>query len=351
MSRDNTSTTPDLAYCYKAVQDVSRTFALTIESLKPPLSDQICVGYLLCRIPDTIEDASHIPVTDQHSLLQEYHCAINPDSPTQINSFIAKVKPWILKGTATSDWELVSNTPTILSTFESFNRATKEAMLPPIQELTVGMYKFIERYGDNPGIRIQTGAELKSYCHYVAGTVGTLITNLLSTQSLSEDRRVTLRTTGEYFGRLLQLVNIAKDVHNDYQEENNIYLPAVWLADTAVPQSEILAETHRSDVVTVVERVIDRAEDHANSAQAYIRSMPLNNGNTFTAWAIPYLLAIGTLRELRERPAAALRSDSVKVSRQEVKAIGTTVQSLDRHHIETLRERVADRPLLEPTKL
>ncbi|PHQ47674.1 hypothetical protein DJ68_00550, partial [Halorubrum sp. C3] len=50
---------PPLAYCHDAVQDVSRTFALTIDALDPPLADQICVGYLLCRIPDTIDTHGH----------------------------------------------------------------------------------------------------------------------------------------------------------------------------------------------------------------------------------------------------------------------------------------------------
>ncbi|ERG88642.1 MAG: phytoene/squalene synthetase [halophilic archaeon J07HX5] len=63
---------PDLAWCYDAVQDVSRTFALTVDVLEEPMASHIALGYLLCRIPDTVEDAAHIPPESQAELLREY---------------------------------------------------------------------------------------------------------------------------------------------------------------------------------------------------------------------------------------------------------------------------------------
>ncbi|MFB6128786.1 MAG: squalene/phytoene synthase family protein [Halorhabdus sp.] len=59
---------PDAEWCYEAVQGVSRTFALTVEALEEPMASQIGLGYLLCRIADTIEDAGHIPPEEQASL-------------------------------------------------------------------------------------------------------------------------------------------------------------------------------------------------------------------------------------------------------------------------------------------
>ncbi|MFC6757692.1 squalene/phytoene synthase family protein [Halomicroarcula sp. GCM10025894] len=51
----------DIEWCYDAVHRVSRTFSLTISELDEPMARDICVGYLLCRVADTIEDAGHIP--------------------------------------------------------------------------------------------------------------------------------------------------------------------------------------------------------------------------------------------------------------------------------------------------
>ena len=48
--------TADLAWQHAILQEVSRTFALTIPQLPSGLRDVVGNAYLLCRIADTIED-------------------------------------------------------------------------------------------------------------------------------------------------------------------------------------------------------------------------------------------------------------------------------------------------------
>ena len=343
-------TTPSespLAYCHDAVQDVSRTFALTIDALASPMADQICVGYLLCRIPDTIEDATHIPADTQQALLRTYWESLDPESATSVEAFTRHATQCIPTPPPGPDWALVENTPTVVAAFEQFSQETQEAMRPPIREMITGMIRFTDRYADAPGIRIQTPIELRSYCHYVAGTVGTLITNLLAKQPLTTSREVALRRNAEHFGRLLQLVNIAKDVHEDYVTENNVYLPGDWLAAEGVPQDHVIHTDHRAGAISVLSQVLDRANQHLDAAQSYIEKMPLGNGNTVVAWAVPYLLAVGTLRELRADPGAALTPETVKVSRTEVRTTMNSVYATDRQCLTSLRKQVADGPLEE----
>ncbi|SEW34770.1 phytoene/squalene synthase family protein [Halobacterium jilantaiense] len=334
-----------LTYCHNTVTDVSRTFALTIDALDAPLDDQICVGYLLCRIPDTIEDATHLPATAQQTLLQTYYEALSPDSPTSTEAFTRHARQWTPTQSPSADWTLVENTPTVMAAFDQFSQRTREAMRSPIREMIQGMLRFVQRYTGELGIRIQTTTELRSYCHYVAGTVGTLITNLLARQSLGHSREATLRKNAEHFGRLLQLVNIAKDVRDDYVTEDNVYLPNEWLAAEGVPQDELIHPDYRSGAISVLSRTLDRAQQHLDPAQSYIEKMPLGDGNTAAAWAVPYLLAVGTLRELRADPEAAFSTAEVKVSRQEVQTIMNTMCATDRQYLGVLQERIADSPL------
>ena len=51
------------------LQDVSRTFALTIPQLPPPLYRAVANAYLLCRIADTIEDDSKLTFQEKKTLL------------------------------------------------------------------------------------------------------------------------------------------------------------------------------------------------------------------------------------------------------------------------------------------
>jgi len=79
----------DLDWCHDAVQGVSRTFALTVDVLDEPMASYICVGYLVCRVADTVEDADHIPPVEQARLLREYDRVLDPDDPTGAAEFVA----------------------------------------------------------------------------------------------------------------------------------------------------------------------------------------------------------------------------------------------------------------------
>ena len=336
---------PDYAWCYDSVQRVSRTFALTVDVLEEPMSRHICLGYLLCRVADTIEDAAHIDTEQQAELLYTYDSALDPDSRTTIEEFRTAVDPWIPPvEERNADWDVVAEAPTIVATFADLPPDVRAAILPPVHEMVDGMAMFLERYADEGGLRIRDRAELEEYCYYAAGTVGNLITNLLADEDLADRRVRTMQNTAEKFGLLLQLVNVSKDVYDDYSEENNIYLPAEWLEAEGVPQEAVTAPEHRAGSARVVSRTADLARSCLDEAQTYLEAMPLRKGNTLSAWLVPYVLAVGTLRELEERPEDALTDTGVKVSRQEVFAVLEAASSASRSTVADLRETVARMP-------
>ncbi|MFB6097128.1 MAG: phytoene/squalene synthase family protein [Haloferacaceae archaeon] len=334
----------DLDWCHDAVQGVSRTFALTVDVLEEPMSSYICIGYLVCRIADTIEDAGHIPPEEQTRLLRLYDAALDPEDDTDVEEFTAEAGEWLPED-RDDDWEVVANAPRVFRTFDALDDDVREAVTPPARELVQGMIRFVERYDDEGGLRIESREELEEYCYYAAGTVGNLITNLVTRGDIETSRAKRLYDTAEEFGLLLQLVNISKDVYEDYTEENNVYLPAEWLRAEGVPQDELVDPEHESGATAVVRRTADRARDFLDDAQTYLETVPLVDGNTLEAWAIPYLLAVGTLRELRANPQDALRDTSVKVSRQEVFAVVAAMSGTDEcESLGEFRETITRKP-------
>ncbi|MFB6108537.1 MAG: phytoene/squalene synthase family protein [Haloplanus sp.] len=335
----------DLDWCHEAVQGVSRTFALTVDVLDEPMASYICLGYLLCRIPDTVEDADHVPPEAQSRLLRQYDRMLDPGDDTDAEAFRAAVDEWIPEESdRTEDWQVVASTPRVVDTFRSLPDDVRAAVTPPARELVQGMAMFVDRYADDGGLRIQSREELEEYCYYAAGTVGNLVTNLVA-RGVSDDRRRRLYETAEEFGLLLQLVNVAKDVHDDYAEENNVYLPAEWLAEEGVPQDGVVDPEHRSGAAAVVRRTADHARSFLDGAQTYLETVPTTDGNTLAAWAIPFLLAVGTLRELLARPEDALSGAGVKVSRKEVFAVVSEMTGTDgRDRVDDLREAIAGEP-------
>ncbi|GAB6878290.1 phytoene/squalene synthase family protein [Halorubrum gandharaense] len=337
---------PDSEWCHDALQDVSRTFALTVDLLEEPMSSHICLGYLLCRIADTVEDAGHIPPEAQTTLLDTYGRAIDPDTETDIATFRTDVDEWI-PADRNDDWDVVARSPTVVATFDELDAGARSAIVPPVLEMVDGMEMFIDRYADAGGLRIENPDELEKYCYYVAGTVGNLITNLLARNEIEDGRERRLHENDEEFGKLLQLVNVTKDVHDDYTEENNVYLPAEWFESEGVDQDEAIEPENREPAARVVSRTADHARSFLDHGQAYLEAMPLSHGNTIEAWSVPYLLAVGTLRELSENPQDALTSTDVKITREEVLSVMSAASDANRDALTDLRREVAQQPFHE----
>jgi farnesyl-diphosphate farnesyltransferase len=333
----------DRRWCHDALQGTSRTFALTVSALEEPMATEVCVSYLLCRVADTVEDAGHIPDEDQAGLLTTYSRALDPEDATDIEAFVAAVEPW-LPADLDDDWTVVARADRVVRTFDGLDATAKAAVRDPIRELVDGMAMFVERHTETGGIRIESLDELEEYCWYVAGTVGTLVTNLLARDAPPERVRH-LREHDRAFGLLLQLVNVAKDVTDDYHEENNVYLPAAWLREHGVDQERVCADENVTAVASVVRRVAEHATGYLDGARTYLEATPETGGNTLAAWAVPYLLAVGTLRELTDRPEDVIREGGVKVSQAEVFAIVEHfAEGVDREALSALSAKVARQP-------
>ncbi|PSP48022.1 farnesyl-diphosphate farnesyltransferase, partial [Halobacteriales archaeon QH_6_66_25] len=119
----------DLEWCHELVVDVSRTFSLTISQLEAPLSHEICLGYLLCRVPDTIEDSARLAPADQQRLLTRYGEALDPATATSIREFREAAAPWVPDSPG-SEWDAVANAPRIARTFRRLPASSREVIRP-----------------------------------------------------------------------------------------------------------------------------------------------------------------------------------------------------------------------------
>jgi len=310
------------------------------------MARDICVGYLVCRVAETIEDDARIPPAEKAALLRICDETLDPQTAADGGEFHAAVTEWI-PADPDADWNVVANAGRVLATFRDLDETTRELIRPPVRELVSGMAEFVDRYAEQGGLRIRTIGELEEYCWYAAGTVGTLVTNLVAqdAEPAVVDR---LETHARDFGLLLQLVNVAKDVGTDYAEENNVYLPSEWLDDAGLTAADIGDEASADRLGSVIERVTAHATTYLDGAQAWLETMPEHRGNTLAAWAIPFLLAVGTIRELERRPADAIRKGNVKISRAEVNAVMTAfANGASADDIDRLRGQIRERPLDE----
>lgn len=111
--------------------------------------------------------------------------------------------------------------------------------------------------------RYETFADLRLYCHRVAGAVG-----LLSARIFGYSNPATL----EYADRLgiaLQLTNIVRDVAED-AHRNRIYLPLEDLTRFGVAEDDLVCRRDGPAVRELVIFEIDRAEQHYAEALALL---------------------------------------------------------------------------------
>ena len=90
------------------------------------------------------------------------------------------------------------------------------------------------RHADEDGsFRLETFEQLRTYCYYVAGVVGEMLTELFAARAPGADAGRRLRADAAAFGEGLQLVNILKDAGPD-AADGRVYLP------DGVPRKEVL---------------------------------------------------------------------------------------------------------------
>ena len=259
------------AEIFALLPGVSRTFALSIRALLPgsckralkkgrsavrftapksaPLASDVALAYLLCRLLDTIEDDTLLPVQKRARLLTAFGRALAASSaadPAYAHKALALLDSVVANSntreniTATpAEKELLQKAPGLFARLDRLIPAHADAIRCHASEMAFGMAESVRSMCPS-GIasrRIATGknaahtplcrrSDLDHYCHYVAGTVGAMLTKLFIAQvpHMPHARAAILHAHSESFARGLQLVNILKDCCKDFTE-GRVFIP------------------------------------------------------------------------------------------------------------------------------
>ncbi|HTK48515.1 MAG TPA: squalene/phytoene synthase family protein [Gemmatimonadaceae bacterium] len=295
---------------------VSRTFALSIRVLPGALGRSVLTAYLLCRIADTLEDAPGMPAEQKAALLDELLLCF--DDADGADAFPARLGA--LAGDETHV-RLARNADLVFVLYRALPASTREHVRRWVTEMIVGMKKFVLLYPH--GIRIQSLAEYKEYCYYVAGTVGYLVTDLWHEHVPSIGVRLhgVLREKSRAFAEALQTVNILKDVARDAERENSIYIPEDLLREHGSSHAHILAPDRLRQTREALAAMVQLAWKDLEGARSYLLLIPRRAVAIRLSCVLPLLFAYATLRDLTRTPHALARREVVKISRAEVKSL------------------------------
>jgi farnesyl-diphosphate farnesyltransferase len=296
-----------LGFCHEILGEVSRTFALTIPQLPSRLRDEVCVAYLLCRVADTIEDHEALDGKTRSRLFRLLRALLANPMDREAWGRFRRLWPGV---THQGEDRLVAHLPLILQSFLALPRRTRTYIRNCVGEMMFGMARYAHRgTSHDPRFVCRDLDQLEDYCHYVASTVGGLLTRLFHHVSTGDPGAPPAEALerGRRFGLALQMTNVLKD-HRVDLGRGLAFLPPGMLErdgnDWRLTPAGLRA-------------YVARVLSHLDEAHRYVLWIPSaqRGMRLFSLWALH--LALRTL-VLAARPGAAVLP---KVSRQELARI------------------------------
>jgi farnesyl-diphosphate farnesyltransferase len=307
------------------LEQVSRTFALTIPQLPPTLRRVVANAYLLCRIVDTIEDEPLIESARKQVFCQQFVGVLN--GVNNAGRFARELRSALSSRTPLAEHELIRNVPRVVDISRSFSAPERCALQQCVTIMASGMAQF-QLSHDKHGLK--NLHELDRYCYYVAGVVGEMLTTLFCLYSpriaQQHDRLMRLAVS---FGQGLQMTNILKDIWEDYAN-GACWLPREIFADDDFELREMARGENSVQFQRGIQRLVGVAHGHLKDALSYTLVIPRREIGirNFCLWAIG--LAVLTLRKIN-RHLDYSEGNQVKISRTSVKGTIVVSQLAVRH--------------------
>jgi farnesyl-diphosphate farnesyltransferase len=297
------------------LQGVSRSFALTIPQLPPPLRSPVTNGYLLFRIADTIEDENNLSVEQKTFFFYKFIDVVEGKVPAA--EFAAALLPLLSERTSQAEKELIRNAPLVVERTYSFGRKKQIALQRCASIMARGMQSFQEK----KSLRgLKDLSQLNSYCYHVAGVVGELLTELFCeySEEISKKRDRLFRLAPS-FGQGLQMTNILKDLWDD-RNRGVCWLPQDVFEKAGFDLRNLSQGKYAPSFGEGVARLIGIARSHLGNALSYSLMIPTYERGIrkFCLWAIG--MAVFTLMNINKRPDFSSGSE-VKISRRTLRAI------------------------------
>ena len=213
MSRtsSNEPTDSDLACQARLLQEVSRTFALTIPQLPHRLRWPVTNAYLLCRIADTIEDEPSLSPAQKQVFWERFVEVVAGHEDA--TSFARDLGELLSSSTVKKERDLVASSTRVIRITASLRSSQREAIVRCLRIMSRGMMEF--QRNPNP-VGLNDCSCMDRYCYYVAGVVGEMLTELFCDYSAEvNEQRADLLALSVAYAQGLQMTNILKDLWDD----------------------------------------------------------------------------------------------------------------------------------------
>lgn len=303
----------------RLLQQVSRSFYLTLRVLPAAVRPQIGLAYLLARTTDTIADTEILPMAQRLDALHALRERILGASNAPLNfGELARQQGF------PAERVLLEKIGESLALLETLLPADLKLVREVLAVIMGGQELDLRRFSGATNtniIALETAVELDDYTYRVAGCVGGFWTkmcraHLFPRASLDDAQFL---TDGIRFGKGLQLVNILRDLPADLKN-GRCYLPVEKLDAAGMVPETLMSPANEKKFLPLFREQLDKAEAHLAAGWRYTNTLPFGQFRLRLACAWPVLIGVRTVERLRTAGVIELQQ-RVKVPRSEVRKI------------------------------
>jgi len=223
----------------------SRTFSLAAYLLPSSVQMSVATLYLYCRRVDSIADQRVLEVGRERALQE-----------------VKRVRDRL-------DDTLAGHPPDNTVLWRRLAEVNDDTSLPeePLYELIEGAIWDLE------GRPIESKADLVDYSNLVGGSVGAMMLPFLA----DDDRHDTLEPAARRLGIAMQITNIVRDVGEDIDDLDRVYLPSRWLDTHEVPEEDLRAARITNGYPTLLEEAMETAEKYYQESFDGVAALPFRS--------------------------------------------------------------------------
>jgi phytoene synthase len=229
-------------WIWESFQYHSRTFSLAARFLPRPVQMPIATLYLFCRRVDSIADQRVQEVGPERAL----------DEVADVRARLNKT----LAGRPPTDEILWRRLGEVHERY-GLDRA-------PLEELIEGAVWDLE---DRP---VESEDDLIAYSNLVGGSVGAMMLPFLSDDEAYDD----LESSARELGIAMQITNIVRDVGEDIDELDRVYLPSAWMRRHDVPREALVNGRRAPGYRDLLEQAMSVAEQHYRDSYEGVAALP-----------------------------------------------------------------------------
>ncbi|KOP80484.1 phytoene synthase [Lysinibacillus sp. FJAT-14745] len=239
------------------LKETSRTFYIPITFLKNDLKLSVAAAYLAMRSIDEIEDHENLSNDVKFDLLNATSELLK--EPFNAEAYEALLAPYV---------DQLPEVSLRLADWLTFcPEGSRKIVQASTSEMAFGMAKWAKA-----NWQVHTREDLDDYTYYVAGLVGTMLSELWAWGAdIQTDRDLAIG-----YGRGLQAVNILRNQHEDMDERGVSFVPDGWT---------------REDLFAY-------AEENLAKADLYMKD--INKRTVLLFCRLPLALAHKTLKAMQE---------------------------------------------------